>query len=78
LADLTGLDRVTYIGRGLTVSDNASLSSLTGLGKVTTISRTLTVTDNPTLCADEVTTLVAQLLSFTGTVTASGNAGTCP
>ena len=54
------------------------VGAITGLGKVTTISRTLTVTDNPTLCADEVTTLVAQLLSFTGTVTASGNTGTCP
>ena len=66
------------MGGFLCVFLNAALTSLEGLGALTSVGDDLSVEDNDTLCEDDVDDLVAQLTSFSGTVSNSGNLGTCP
>ncbi|MBK7755320.1 MAG: hypothetical protein IPI35_02680 [Deltaproteobacteria bacterium] len=57
---------------------NPSLTSLADLTGLTTVGRDVDITDNDDLCEDDVEALVAQLTSFSGTVTNTDNLGTCP
>ena len=66
------------MGGYLTVESNAALTSLEGLGALSSVGDDLYVENNDALCEDDVDDLVAQLTSFSGTVTNSGNLGTCP
>jgi hypothetical protein len=78
LVSLSGLNNLKAVRDDLEIYSNPSLESLSDLSALTTVTGDLTVEDHDNLCEDEVDELLAQLISFTGTVTNTDNLGTCP
>jgi hypothetical protein len=72
------LDNLTSVNYTLNIKSNDVLSDLSGLVSLTTVGGNLIVEDHYKLCEDDVDALLAQLTSFSGTVTISANYGTCP
>jgi hypothetical protein len=78
LMSLAGLGSLSSVGGDLWVRANDALTSLAGLEDLSSVGGDLAVFDNYALCEEEVDDLEVQLTSFSGTVTNTGNTGTCP
>ena len=77
LVSLDGLTNVTQVDSDITISNNPSLSDITALSNITTVGGHITFDSNASLCVDDVSDLASGLLTFGGTLTNTGNTGTC-
>ena len=77
LTNLDGLSNLTSVGGYLRIYGNDALTNLDGLSSLTSVGGDLLIGNNDVLCQDSVDAFIAAC-TIGGTVTTSGNNGTCP